>query len=346
SPLSLASLYAPSYSTIAVLPSVGLKNRTQPALYHLSSHNIPNSINHQPYPIAPPPFDPRLVLDPADLRPSTHPSGHIPIPASLRKKLAAELDMTPRGVQVRPSPSRPLGVPSADQQIDVLHPPFFNATSESACHMPVDLTDDTLPACACRSMNGSTIEIALSSVRLSTVRDVSAGSAASSIGPSSGAGIPQAAQRLSVDLAHLIMNAQGRPLSILSSGSSLRPLSTLLGISVDSTGCSARSLSSSVVSHDREKECEEKEGKKASRESRRSSESHRRTPISEIFPETQVGAQRQSMGLPSPPPQPRSRTIRWCASRRRRRMGTLRPRTTRRSTPVQRARARPVSEQT
>ncbi|TBU58957.1 hypothetical protein BD310DRAFT_948374 [Dichomitus squalens] len=146
--------------------------------------------------------------------------------ASLRKKLATELDITPRGVQVRPSPSRPLGVPSADQQIDVLHPPFFNATSESACHMP----------------------IALSSVRLSTVRDVSAGSAASSIGPSSGAGIPQAAQRLSVDLAHLIMNAQGRPLSILSSGSSLRPLSTLLGISVDSTGCSARSLSSSVVS--------------------------------------------------------------------------------------------------
>ncbi|TBU37030.1 hypothetical protein BD309DRAFT_995315 [Dichomitus squalens] len=181
--------------------------------------------------------------------------------ASLRKKLVAELDMTPRGVQVRLSPSRPLGVPSADQQFDALHPPFFNATSD---------------------VNGSTIEITLSSMRLLTVRDVSTGSTASSIGPSSGAGIPQAAQRLSVNLAHLIMNAQGRPSSILSSGSSLQSLSTISGISVDSTGCSARSSSSSVVSHDREKECEEKEeGKKTSRESR--------------------SAQRQSTGSPSPP---------------------------------------------
>ncbi|TBU23068.1 hypothetical protein BD311DRAFT_820850 [Dichomitus squalens] len=201
--------------------------------------------------------------------------------ASLRKKLVAELDMTPRGVQVRLSPSRPLGVPSADQQFDALHPPFFNATSD---------------------VNGSTIEITLSSMRLLTVRDVSTGSTASSIGPSSGAGIPQAAQRLSVDLAHLIMNAQGRPSSILSSGSSLQSLSTISGISVDSTGCSARSSSSSVVSHDHEKEHKEKEeGKKTSRESRRSSESHRRTPISEIFPETQVDVQRQSTGSPSPP---------------------------------------------
>ncbi|TBU39428.1 hypothetical protein BD309DRAFT_872322, partial [Dichomitus squalens] len=32
-----------------------------------------------------------------------------------REKLAAELDMTPRGVQVRPSPSRPVRVPFADQ---------------------------------------------------------------------------------------------------------------------------------------------------------------------------------------------------------------------------------------
>ncbi|TBU46739.1 hypothetical protein BD309DRAFT_1061412 [Dichomitus squalens] len=300
SPLSLASLHAPSYFAIAVLPPVGLKNRNQPAHYHLPSHNIPNFIHHHPYPIAPPPFDPRLTLDPADLHPSTHPCGHgvhkydTKPNASLCKQLVAELDMTPRGVQVRPSPSRPLGVPSADQQFDVSRPPFFNATSESACHIPVDLTDDMLLVCVCRSVNGSTMEIALSSMRCSIVCDVSTGSTASSIDPSSGAGIPQAAQRLSVDLA--------RPLSILSSSSSLRPPSTISGISVDLTRCSARSSSSSVVSHDRRKECKEKEeGKKTSHESRRSSESHRHMPISEFFPEMQVSAQRQSTGLPSPP---------------------------------------------
>ncbi|TBU22804.1 hypothetical protein BD311DRAFT_822465 [Dichomitus squalens] len=215
-----------------------------------------------------------------------------------------------------------------------------------------------------------------STMRLSTVRDVSAGSTASSVGPSSGAGIPQAPQRLSVDSAHLIMNAQGRPSSILSSGSSLRPPSTISGISVDSTGRSARSSSSSVVSvrwddaaiksvkemtrqerrtrreHDREKEREEKEdGKKTKRESRRSSESRRRTPISDIFPETQVGAQRQSTGSLSPPgslaDHPMVRIEEATAD------GHSPPTDDEKvdegaslsETPVKRARARPVSEQ-
>ncbi|TBU21874.1 hypothetical protein BD311DRAFT_782671 [Dichomitus squalens] len=150
--------------------------------------------------------------------------------ASLRKKRVAELDMIPHGVQVRPSPSCPLSVPSADQPFDVLHPPSLNATSD---------------------VNGSTIEIALSSMRLSTVRDVRTGSIASSINPSSGVGIPQAAQRLSVDLAHLIMNAQGRHLCRLD------------GV--------MRQERRTWCQHDREKECEEKEeGKKTSRESRQS----------------------------------------------------------------------------
>ncbi|PIL26963.1 hypothetical protein GSI_10101 [Ganoderma sinense ZZ0214-1] len=156
-----------------------------------------------------------------------------------------------------------------------------------------------------------------STMRLSTVRDVSGASTASSTG------IPQAPQRLSVDSAHLIMNAQGRPSSILSSGSSLRPPSTISGISGIScdSGRTSRSSSSSVVSvrwddvalktvkekqreerrtrREREKEHGDKEGSKTKRESRKSSESRRRTPISEIFPEAQ--AQRQSTGSLSPP---------------------------------------------
>ena len=154
-----------------------------------------------------------------------------------------------------------------------------------------------------------------STMRLSTVRDVSGASTASS------AGVPQAPQRLSVDSAHLILNAQGRPSSILSSGSSLRPPSTISGISCDS-GRTSRSSSSSVVSvrwddvalrtvkekqreerrtrRELEREKGDKEGSKTKRESRRSSESRRRTPISEIFPETQ-GAQRRSTGSLSPP---------------------------------------------
>ncbi len=153
-----------------------------------------------------------------------------------------------------------------------------------------------------------------STIRLSTVRDVSSASTVSSTG------VPQAPQRLSVDSAHLIMNAQGRPSSILSSGSSLRPPSTISGISCDS-GRTSRSSSSSIASvrwddaalktvkekqreerrtrREHNKEKGDMEGSKTTRESRKSSESRRRTPISEIFPETQP--QRQSTGSLSPP---------------------------------------------
>ncbi|KAI0746236.1 hypothetical protein C8Q80DRAFT_1271161 [Daedaleopsis nitida] len=156
-----------------------------------------------------------------------------------------------------------------------------------------------------------------SSMRLSTVRDVSGSSTASSTGA------PQASQRLSVDSAHLILNAQGRPSSILSSGSSLRPPSTASGISTYS-GRSPRSSSSSVVSvrwdeagiqsvkekqrrerrtrrekdNEREKEGQ-KDGSKTTRESRRSSESRRRTPVMDIFPE--IAQRRDSSGSLSPP---------------------------------------------
>ena len=153
-----------------------------------------------------------------------------------------------------------------------------------------------------------------STMRLSTVRDVSGSSAGSSTG------VAQAPQRLSVDSAHLIMNAQGRPSSILSSGSSLRPPSTASGISTYSGGRSPRSSSSSVVSvrwdeaglksvkeqqrqeRRTRREVHDKDGSKTKRESRKSSESRRRTPISEIFPETQMnGQQRDSTASLSPP---------------------------------------------
>ncbi|KAI0828480.1 hypothetical protein BC628DRAFT_1316551 [Trametes gibbosa] len=134
-----------------------------------------------------------------------------------------------------------------------------------------------------------------STMRLATVRDVSGSSTGSF------SGVQQPPQRLSVDSAHLILNAQGRPSSILSSGSSLRPPSTASGISTFS-GRSPRSSSSSVASvrwdesnlqtakerqrkERRTRREKDKESGKTTRESRRSSDSRRRTPISEIFPQ-------------------------------------------------------------
>ncbi|CDO70210.1 hypothetical protein BN946_scf184942.g10 [Trametes cinnabarina] len=148
-----------------------------------------------------------------------------------------------------------------------------------------------------------------STLRLATVRDVSNSTTGSATG------VPQAPPRLSVDSAHLILNAQGRPSSILSSGSSLRPPSTASGISTFS-GRSPRSSSSSIASvrwdevnirtaketqrkERRTRREKEKEGGKTTRESRRSSESRRRTPISEIFPETQMRAQEGQQREPS-----------------------------------------------
>ncbi|KAH9846904.1 hypothetical protein C2E23DRAFT_872120 [Lenzites betulinus] len=137
-----------------------------------------------------------------------------------------------------------------------------------------------------------------STMRLSTVRDASGSSTGSF------SGVQQAPQRLSVDSAHLILNAQGRPSSILSSGSSLRPPSTASGISTFSSR-SPRSSSSSVASvrwdetnlqtakerqrkERRTRREKDKESGKTTKESRRSSDSRRRTPISEIFPQAQM----------------------------------------------------------
>ncbi|OBZ78003.1 hypothetical protein A0H81_01654 [Grifola frondosa] len=73
-----------------------------------------------------------------------------------------------------------------------------------------------------------------------TVRNATSSSTAS-------ANLPAAAHRLSVDSAHITMNANGRPSSILSNGSSLRPPSTASCVSAFS-GRSPRSSSSSIAS--------------------------------------------------------------------------------------------------
>ncbi|KAI0635339.1 hypothetical protein C8Q77DRAFT_1054820 [Trametes polyzona] len=175
----------------------------------------------------------------------------------------------------------------------------FEAGALSAQASPAPIR----PADGARTLNSrkkqSVLGLGLpSTMRLSSVRDAS-GSSAGSV-----SGVPQAPQRLSVDSAHLILNAQGRPSSILSSGSSLRPPSTASGISTFS-GRSPRSSSSSVASvrwdeagiktakeiqrkERRTKREKDKESGKTTRESRRTSDSRKRTPISEIFPETQM----------------------------------------------------------
>ncbi|KAI0794946.1 hypothetical protein C8Q75DRAFT_791510 [Abortiporus biennis] len=151
-----------------------------------------------------------------------------------------------------------------------------------------------------------------STIRLggnATVRYPSNASSASSIpAPAARTVTPNTQARLSADSAHLILNAAGRPSSVLSSGSSLRPPSTMSGVSAFS-GRSARSSSSSVVSvkwdeeglqHVREMQRKERKSRRESRESERkdegtsssgrksrraSGEGRRRTTIGEIFPE-------------------------------------------------------------
>lgn len=130
---------------------------------------------------------------------------------------------------------------------------------------------------------------------LATIRNTS--SSSSSVGQ------PQAPNRLSIDSAHLIMNANGRPTSIVSNGSSLRPVSTASGGSMFSER-SKRSSSSSVASvrwdeeglrsskerQRKERRTREKDSKsgRTSRDSRRSSEGRRRAAIVDIFPEAQA----------------------------------------------------------
>ena len=143
-----------------------------------------------------------------------------------------------------------------------------------------------------------------------TVRQVSVASSNSSVPPPS---ILNTNGRLSIDSAHLIMGANGRPSSTLSSGSSLRPPSTASGVSAFS-GRSARSSSSSVASvkwdekgirqakdiqrKERQSRRDSGEGNRDGRSTRRSSEGRQRKLISDIFPEVQTSRSRSV----TPPP--------------------------------------------
>ncbi|KAF9258752.1 hypothetical protein L218DRAFT_711641 [Marasmius fiardii PR-910] len=132
-----------------------------------------------------------------------------------------------------------------------------------------------------------------STMRLPNVRS---GSTTSSIGPTATA----ANNRLSVESA-MILATRGRSgstaTSIMSSGSSLRPLSTTSTTSRESSGSSAASVKwdeegLETVKELRRKEKESKRRsqeeetkRKVDRESRRNSEERKRTPISDVFPE-------------------------------------------------------------
>lgn len=136
-------------------------------------------------------------------------------------------------------------------------------------------------------------------MRLPTVR---AGSTASS-------NIAPITDRLSVDSATIL--GRNRSGSVLSTGSSLRPLSTT---STDSRASSASASSTASVRWDehgletvkeqRKKEREvkrqndEQSDKRASRESRRSSEGRRRTPLSSIFPSQKASCSPQRHSYP------------------------------------------------
>ncbi|KAI0915303.1 hypothetical protein AcV5_003808 [Taiwanofungus camphoratus] len=184
-------------------------------------------------------------------------------------------------------------------------------------------------------------------MRLMTVRNTSSSSHSS-------ADPPPASSQLSVDSAHLIMNAQGRPTSVALNGSSLWPPSTASAVSVFS-GRSACSSSSSVVSvrwdeagiwsskemQRKERKSREKESKttRGVKESHRSSESRKRKTIMEIFPEAEL-QRPSSMSPPSVAEQPIV-TVEEAT------MDGHSDHTEERSieTPMKHARLRPVSEQ-
>ena len=130
--------------------------------------------------------------------------------------------------------------------------------------------------------------VCLSTIRLLTVRTAS--TASSNIAPATG--------RLSVDPATMV--GRNRFGSVLSTGSSLRPLSLT---STDSRASSASTVSVrwdeqglETVKEQRKKEredkrqSEEKSDRRASKESRRSSDGRRRTPLSSIFPSQQASS--------------------------------------------------------
>ena len=120
-----------------------------------------------------------------------------------------------------------------------------------------------------------------STMRLPTVR-----------GSSTSSSIAPVSNRLSVDSANIL--SRNRSGSVLSTGSSLRPVSLTSTDSRASSGSSAASVrwdehGLETVREQRKKEREakrqtdEKSDKRSSKESRRSSEGRRRTPLSSIF---------------------------------------------------------------
>lgn len=126
-----------------------------------------------------------------------------------------------------------------------------------------------------------------STMRLPTVR-----------GPSTSSSVAPVSNRLSVD-STTILN-RNRSGSVLSSESSLRPVSLTSIDSRASSGSSAASVrwdeqGLETVREQRKKEreakrqIEEKTDRRSSKESRRSSEGRRRTPLSSIFPSQQPG---------------------------------------------------------
>jgi serine/arginine repetitive matrix protein 2 len=124
-----------------------------------------------------------------------------------------------------------------------------------------------------------------STMRLPTVRE-----------PSTSSSVAPVANRLSADSANIL--SRNRSGSVLSSESSLRPVSLTSTDSRASSGSSTASVrwdeqGLETVREQRKKErevkrqIEEKSDRRSSKESRRSSEGRRRTPLPSIFPSSQ-----------------------------------------------------------
>ncbi|KAJ3980260.1 hypothetical protein F5890DRAFT_1557848 [Lentinula detonsa] len=186
-----------------------------------------------------------------------------------------------------------------------------------------------------------------STMRLPAVRS---GSTTSSIGVNNADN-----NRLSVDSA-VATAARMRSGSTISTGSSLRPISTTSSTSCVSSGSSAASVrwdesGLETVKELRRKEKETKRQsiedaeadanrKKANRESRRSSEGRRRTPIADVFPDIQEDSPKPAASLRSVSGGAPLLTLEEATSD-----GHERVAEDELSTPMKRARPRPLSEQ-
>ncbi|KIK67170.1 hypothetical protein GYMLUDRAFT_69362 [Collybiopsis luxurians FD-317 M1] len=203
-----------------------------------------------------------------------------------------------------------------------------------------------------RSILGLGLPSGLSStMRLPAVRS---GSTTSSIGDIGVSNNPDN-NRLSVDSAVAIA-ARMRSGSTMSTASSLRPMSTTSSTSRASSGSSAVSVRWDEAGLETVKELRRKEKetkrksiedaeadakrKKANRESRRSSEGRRRTPISDVFPDLQEESPRQSASVQDTGGAPLL-TLEEATSDGHERIEDESPL----STPMRRARPRPLSEQ-